>query len=87
MLGCAHRWFDGIGGRHSLGEAARPNSLLGLAAAGIVAEVKAATGGTVPTIWVDVNLTVILGVPNLIFVSRWQYRAGSADDDEGGGCN
>jgi len=68
LLGCAHRRFDGIGGRHGLGEAGRPNSLPGLAAAKIVAEVKAAIGGAVPTVWVGVNLTGIFGAPNLIFV-------------------
>ena len=41
LLRCAHCRFDGIGGRHSLREAAHPNSLPGFAAAGIVAEVKA----------------------------------------------
>ena len=71
----------------ALAGGARPNSLPGLAAATIVAEVKAAIGGAVPTVWVGVNLTGIFGAPNLIFVSRWQFRAGSADDDEGGGCD
>ena len=87
LLRCAHSRFDGIGGGHSLGEASRPNSLPGFAAAGIVAEVKAAIGGAVPTVWVGVNLTGIFWAPNLIFVSGWQCCAGSADDEEGGGCD
>ena len=74
--------------RHGLGEAGRPNSLPGLAAARILAEVRAAFGGAVSTIvWLGVNLTGIFWAPNLVFASRWQYRAGSADDDEGGGCD
>jgi hypothetical protein len=88
LLECAHLRFDGIGMRHSLGEAGHPNSLLGLAAARILAEVKAAFGGAVSAVvWLGVNLTGIFRAPNLIFASRWQYRAGSTDDDEGGGCD
>ena len=74
---------------HSAGvsEAAPPNSHPGLAAAEIVAEVKAVIGGANPTIQVVVNLTGIFRAPNLIFVSRWQCCAGGANDDAGGGCD
>jgi len=77
LLECAHLRFDGIGMRHGLGEAGRPNSLPGLAAARILAEMKAAFGGAVSTIvWVGVryfpgtksDLRIQVAVP------RWQRR-------------
>ena len=70
LLRCAHLRLDGIGGRDSHGETTGPNSLAGFASAWMVAEFKAAIGAG-NTIRVGVNLTGILGTPNLIFVTRW----------------
>ena len=86
LLRCAHLRFDGIGRRHSLGEAARPNSFPACPAARVVAEGKAAIGAC-NSIGVAVNLTGIFRAPNLILMPRWQSRTGSANNSKHVGCN